>query len=60
MPFLREPADALFVAAESEPLVETGVELAPEFTESPILLAGFDLVEAALVRTLDAEEEDVV
>ena len=60
LPFLGEAADALCVAAEGEALVEAGVELAAEFTEGPILLAGLDLVKAALVRVLDAEEEDVV
>src|ERR1035437_740101 len=60
LPFPREPANALFVAAESEALVQPGIELALELTERPVLLPGLYLIETALVRVLDAEEEDVV
>jgi hypothetical protein len=55
--FLREPADAAFVTAQSESLVEAGVELAFQLADCPVLFAGFDFVEAALVGVFDAEEE---
>src|ERR1017187_9118894 len=60
LPFPREPANALFVAAEGEALIEAGIELALELTEGPVLFGGFYLIETALVRVLDAEEEDVM
>src|SRR5690242_12089946 len=56
----REPANACFVAAESEALVQAGIELALQFADCPILLAGFDFVETALFRVFDSEEEDVM
>ena len=60
LPFVCEPANAFFVTAESEALVEAGVELALEFADCPVLLTGFNLVEAALAGVLDAEKEDVM
>ena len=60
MPFRREPANALFVAAEGETFVQAGIELALEFAYGPVLTAGFYLIETALVRILDAEEEEVM
>ncbi len=58
--FPGEAADAVFVAAEGQALVEAGVELATEFAHGPVLRAGFYLIETKLVGVLDAEEEDVV
>jgi hypothetical protein len=58
--FLGEPANTCFVTAEGQAFVEAGFELALEFAECPVLFSSFDLVEAALIRVLDAEEEDVV
>src|ERR1035437_4455998 len=60
LPFPREPSNALFVPAESETLVQAGVELALQFAHRPVLSSGFYLVETTLVRVLNAEEEDVV
>jgi len=60
LPFPREPANALFIAAESEALIEAGVELAFELTHGPVLFAGFYLIETTLVRVLDTEEEEVM
>jgi len=57
---VREPANAGFVTAESEALVEAGVELTLQLADCPVLLVGFDLIEAALACVFDAEEEDVV
>jgi len=48
------------VAAQGQALVKAAVELALEFTNGPILIGGFDFVEAALVGALDAQQEDVV
>ena len=58
--FVREPANAGFVTAESEALVEAGVELALQLADCPVLFVGFDLIEAALACVFDAEEEDVM
>src|ERR1017187_330773 len=58
--FAREAANALFVPAEGEALVEARVELALEVTDGPVLFGGLYLVETALVWVLDAEEEDVM
>ena len=60
LPFVSQLADAVFVPAEREAFVKTAVELALEFADFPILRGGFDLVEAALIGILDAEQEDVV
>jgi hypothetical protein len=58
--FAGKPADALLVPAESEALVEAGIELAFEVAARPIFPAGFDLIEAALVGIVNAEKKDVV
>jgi hypothetical protein len=55
----RQVADCLLVAAEGQPLIETGIELAPEFAQSPTLLGSLNLVEVALFR-LESDQEDVV
>src|SRR5664279_1899598 len=60
LPFPREPPNALFVPAESEALVQAGIELALEFAHRPVLFSGFYLIETTLVRVLHAEEEDAV
>ena len=39
---------------------KVGAEHASKVVARPVLAGGFDLVEAALVGVLDAEEEDVV
>jgi len=35
LPVPRQIADCLLVAAEGQPLIETGIELAPEFAQRP-------------------------
>jgi hypothetical protein len=58
--FLGEAADAVFVAAQGQALVEAGIELAAEFADGPVLGGSFDFVEASLVGVFDGEEENVV
>ena len=59
LPVPRQIADCLLVAAEGQPLIETGIELAPEFAQRPTLLGSLNLVEVALLR-LESDQEDVV
>ena len=55
----RQVTDRLLVSAEGQPLIEAGIELAPEFAQSPTLLGSLNLVEVALFR-LESDQEDVV
>ena len=60
MTFLGQLAYPRLVTAKGQPFVETGVELALEFAQGPVLAGGLDFIEAALVGILDAQEENVV
>lgn len=42
----RKLTDTLFVTAQSQPLIETGIELPLEFAQSPTLLSRFNLVKS--------------
>ena len=48
------------VAAQQQALVQPGGSLTLQFGEGPVCAGGLNLVEAALVRILDGEEEDIV
>jgi hypothetical protein len=58
--FAGEFADAFFVAAKGEALVEAGGFLALEFWDGPAGVGGFDFVEAAFGGVFDGEEGDVM
>jgi len=55
-----EFADFAFFAAEGKELKEARVDSAFEFRFGPVLIGGFNFVEAAFVRVLDAHEQNVM
>jgi hypothetical protein len=58
--FLCEISDTIFIPAECEALIDSGVELSFEFQERPLVLSGFDLIKPALILVVNIHEEDVV
>ncbi len=59
-PSLARFANADFVSAEGEALVEAGGFLASKLGHGPAFVGSFDLVEAAFTGVFDWEEFDVV
>jgi len=59
-PSLARFANADFVSAEGEALVEAGGFLASKLGHGPAFVGSFDLVEAAFTGVFDGEEFDVV
>ncbi len=57
LPFPRQTPNALLVSAQGQTLVQAAVELPPQFAQVPVLVAGFDFVETALVRILDPQQK---
>jgi hypothetical protein len=59
LPLPRQVMDRLLVAAEGQPLIEAGVELASEFAQSPTLLGSLNLVVVAFLP-FEADQEYIV
>ena len=59
LPLACQVTDRLLVAAEGQALIEAGVELAPEFAQSPTLLGSLNLVEVALLL-FETDQEYIV
>ena len=59
-PLLGQLANAVFVAAQGQTLVQAAVKLALEFPHGPVLAGGFDFVEVAFVGLLDAQQKNIV
>ena len=52
--------DAFLVPAQSQPLKQSGVELAFHLPQGPVLLRGFDLIEIPFIGIFDAQQKDIV
>jgi hypothetical protein len=59
LPLPRQVTDRLLVTAEGQTLIEAGIELTPEFAQSPTLLGCLNLVEVALLL-FEADQEYIM